>query len=134
MSQEMLEALRQGHEMINAGDLDGFLAILSPDVVWEEAYLGVDIRSYRGREGVREWWETGAEAMEESHWEIVRVLASSQDAIVAEVRYTGRGVGSGAEVTARLFQAIRLRHDGLADYVGGFPDASQALEAVGLSE
>jgi ketosteroid isomerase-like protein len=54
MSQENVEAVRQGIEAFNRRDLDAFVARLSPDVVWEENPDLPGLREiYRGRAEVR---------------------------------------------------------------------------------
>jgi ketosteroid isomerase-like protein len=132
MSQENVEAVRRGYEVFNSGDFDAWLATLSPDIELDERYLAPDAAVYHGQEGVRRWWQVGQDAIEQPRFEVLRWFDGG-DAVVTEVAVHVRGAGSGAEATARLAHAIRIR-DGKAVYIASFPTVEQALEAVGLRE
>jgi hypothetical protein len=53
--------------------------------------------------------------------------------LLARIRYTGHGSGSGVPVNIPLFQFYRLRR-GLMVWQKDFSDRAEALEAAGLSE
>ena len=132
MSQENVEIVRHGYELFNSGDFEAWLATLSPDVELDERYLAPDATIYRGHEGVRRWWQAGTEAVEPPHLDVLRWFDGG-DAVVTDVTARVRGLGSGAETTARLAHATRIRN-GRVVYVGSFATVDEALEAVGLSE
>jgi len=132
MSQENVEAVRRSYEILNSGDFEAWLTQLSPVIELDERYLAPDAAVYRGHEGVRRWWRKGSEAIERFRFEVLRWFDGG-DAVVTEVAVHVRGVGSGAETTARLAHAVRLR-DGLAVSIASFSTLEEALEAVGLSE
>ena len=59
MSEEKSELIREGTDAMKRGDPDGFVACLTPDVVWEE---GGDVLpglrgTYQGREEARRWYQ-----------------------------------------------------------------------------
>ena len=132
MSQENVEIVRRGYGLFNSGDVDAWLATLSPDVELDERFLAPDATVYHGREGVRRWWNVGTEVVEPPRLTVLRWFDGG-DAVVTDVTARVRGLGSGAETTARLAHAFRIR-DGKIVYLGSFATVAEALEAVGLSE
>jgi ketosteroid isomerase-like protein len=132
MSQENVELVRRSYELFNSGDFETWLATLSPDIELDERYIAPDAAVYHGHEGVRRWSRVGQDAIEPPRFEVLRWFDGG-DAVVTEVAVHVRGAGSGAEATARLAHAIRIR-DGKAVYIASFPTMEQALEAVGLGE
>jgi ketosteroid isomerase-like protein len=125
-----VEIIEQVIEAGSRGDFDTVLALHHPD--WEgfipEEYPVAG--TWRGLEGVRGFAEEWLEA-----WEEFRVVPEEfiegGDAVVAKVRYWGRGRGSGVEVTDLWFYAYRLR-DGRVISWRPYTDRAEALEAVGL--
>ena len=132
MSRENVDLVRLSYELFNSGDVEGWLAMHSPEVELDERYLAPDAAVYRGHEGVRRWLATGTEAMDSPRFEMLRWFEDG-DWVVTEVVVRVRGAASGAETTARLAHAIRMR-DGNIVYVASFPTVEQAVEAVGLRE
>jgi hypothetical protein len=127
-----VEIIKRVIEAGSRGDFDTVLALHHPD--WEglipEEYPVAG--TWRGLEGVRGFAEEWLEA-----WEEFRVVPEEfiegGDAVVAKVRYWGRGRGSGVEVTDLWFYAYRLR-DGRVISWRPYTDRSQALKAVGLEQ
>jgi ketosteroid isomerase-like protein len=132
MSQENVELVRRSYELFNRRDVQGWLATLSEDVELDERYLAPDAAVYRGREGARRWLLTSAEAIGTTRVEVLRWFHGG-DAVVTEVAVHVRGTASGAEATARLAHAIRIR-DRKGVYVASFPTVAEALAAVRLRE
>jgi ketosteroid isomerase-like protein len=131
MSQENVEVVRRSYEIFNSGDIEGWLATLSPDVELDERYLAPDAAVYRGHVGVRGWWNMISEAGS-ARFEVLRWLDGG-DAVATEVMVHVRGAESGVDVTARLAHAVRVR-DQKVVYIASFPTVEQAREAAGLSE
>src|SRR5919198_2796929 len=131
-SQENVEVARRAYAAINRGDLEGWLATLDPDVELDERYIAPDAAVYRGHDGARRWWQQGSDAVGVPSFEVLRWFARD-DAVVTEVIVHVRGVDSGAETTARLAHAVRIRNQKVT-YVASFATVPEALEAVGLSE
>jgi ketosteroid isomerase-like protein len=58
MSQENVGMVYQAIDAFNRRDLDGFLALMDPDVEFTPYEVAVQGgRPYRGHDGVRTWWE-----------------------------------------------------------------------------
>ncbi|HEY6636600.1 MAG TPA: nuclear transport factor 2 family protein [Solirubrobacterales bacterium] len=134
MSQENVELARQAIDALNRGDLDAWLAFLSPDVVWE-ALPGVPGMGelYRGRAEVRKWieelWE---EAEGVVHTEIEQMTDLGEDRVFLGLVLTARGRGSGVPFELHTWSVISYR-EGLVTRRQVFWTRDEALEAAGLS-
>jgi ketosteroid isomerase-like protein len=95
MSQENVEQVHRIAAAINRHDIDALLALLDPDVEFIEQLGEVDGGgSYRGHDGIREWWGNlfGVWPDFKSEVDEVRDLG---DVTVARVRVRGQGIASG---------------------------------------
>ena len=113
-------------------DIELFITGVDPDVELHTAQAFPDIGSvFHGHEGYRRFWREffepfdGRLAPEE--------LLDFGDRVLATVKLTMQGQGSGVSVNQSLFQLFTLRR-GLVVREDDFVDRAQALEAVGLSE
>jgi uncharacterized protein len=88
--------------------------------------------SYRGHEGMRQWFEDVAEYWE-SMWVEADQFLDAEEAVVVVGRVHGRGKSSGVAVEAPAAWVFHLR-DARLTYLRLYLDPSQALESVGLSE
>lgn len=132
MSRQNIEGLRRVIEAFNSGDIERILASTHPDfeaVVPPEFSAEPD--SYHGHEGVRRYFDTFAEAMEDVRFEPGRVWDAG-DLLVVTMRMTVRGRRTGIPVEQRFAQTWGIR-DGRALSVHTFPSLAQAFEAAGLS-
>jgi ketosteroid isomerase-like protein len=131
VSQASIAALRRVIEAFNSGDLERILACTDPDfeaVVPPEFSAEPD--TYRGHEGVRRYFETFAEAMEDVRFEPGRMWDGG-DVLVVAMRVTAKGKQTGIPVEQRFAQTWRIR-DGRALAVHAFPSLARALEVAGL--
>src|SRR5919201_5262633 len=91
------ELIRRGYEAWNRGDVEGVLALLDPEIEWRGYTHLPDSGTFSGREQVRIWLARFLEAWEELEIELTDLFEAG-DAVVALVRFHGRGRGSGVEV------------------------------------
>ncbi len=130
MSQENVELLKDAFAAISRSDLNGLLSLTDPEVEFHSLIAEAEDRTYRGHDGVREWWEQvkgslgglrfEAEAIRiEGDWAVVKVLVTSRMGDVA--------------VPQRMWQATRARN-GKAIWWGIYRTEAEALEAAGLEE
>jgi ketosteroid isomerase-like protein len=99
MSQENVELVRQGYEAWNRGDLEWQLDHITPDFEFRTAQLFPDTEAvYRGREGVRQFWDTFREPWGSVLIEVERIEPIGDDRVLALLRFHGRG-RDGVEVT-----------------------------------
>jgi ketosteroid isomerase-like protein len=95
------EIIRQQIDAANRRDLDGFVALVSPDVEWEDSMsLSEPTRIYRGREELRGWLERVLEPWDSLHFEVEELTEAGNDLVFGGARLTTRGKGSGVETTS----------------------------------
>jgi ketosteroid isomerase-like protein len=132
MSQENVEVVKA---LVAAsqrgGDWEAALEHYDPAVELDES-RGVEGGLYYGRDGVRDhfrrWFVT---------WDRLVIaperFIDAGDRVVVVFRMTGVGRGSGVETSMRSAAVMTLRNGKVIRQVG-YPDASEALEAVGPAE
>jgi ketosteroid isomerase-like protein len=131
MSRQNVEAVRQGFEAINSGNVADILALVHPDfeaVIPPE--LSAEPDTYRGHEGLRHYFQSFEEVMDEIRFQPERFWDLGETVVVA-IRVTAKGKETGIPVEQRVTQVWTMR-DGKAMRVQAYPTPSEALEAVGL--
>jgi ketosteroid isomerase-like protein len=84
MSQENVEIALQQTEALNRRDVDAFVALVSPDVEWEDSvFWSEPARIYRGRAEVREWLNRVLEPWENFHIEVEEITEVADDRVFA---------------------------------------------------
>ena len=129
MSQENVEIMREGYRAFSSGEVDGFLALVDPDIEWKSVE---DTEPKRGVDGVIESVGDWFRVWEELHIE-QEELIDAGDHVIAVVNERGRLAGIAGEVSERFFQVWTLR-DGRIVSFREYKTRREALEAVGLSE
>jgi ketosteroid isomerase-like protein len=125
-SPELRAPVEAAYAAVNAGDLDGFLAVLSEDLEFTSLIAEAEGTRFHGHDGARAWWATVRGAFDEITWELQDVQGTA-DRGVARVRLTGK-IG-GVPVEQMLWQAIVLR-DGKAVWWANCRDEQEALDAL----
>jgi ketosteroid isomerase-like protein len=128
MSQQNVELYRQGIEAFNRRDLDGFLALAHPDVVGVSRVMAIEGGSYRGHDGVREWWDALLGVFPEFEIEIGSVRDAG-DMVVSGLR--NQAHGEDAPLAEFVWQVCEWR-DGQVIRWQIYGSESEALEAAGL--
>jgi ketosteroid isomerase-like protein len=132
MSQENVERVREGVEAINRGDLEAALDRVHPDIEWQTLDAFPDAGTYRGPEGVRAFFQTWLDTFRGFRLHLEKCVAVDEDRVLAMLRVSGEGAGSGVEVESPpFFQLIEFR-DGQLIRARMFQTESEALEAAGL--
>jgi ketosteroid isomerase-like protein len=132
MSQENVEAIRSLTERINAGDIDGILELIHPDVVVYAPEDEPEGGIYRGHEGWRQTARSWYDSFDDYHVE-TEELIDAGEYVVAVGLVTATGHSSGARVEDRAVWLWRFR-DGLGIECREFHTKGEALEAAGLRE
>ena len=135
MSQENVEVIRRGMDVINEGRLQAVLEFIDefvdPDMELRTAGHLPDVGRGRGREAAKAMW---AEIMGTFEWRFeTEEIIDAGDAVIVVTRQIARGRGSGAEATNRVVMVFGFR-DGRVTSVDAYKTKSEALEAAGLSE
>jgi len=133
LSQENVEIVRRGLEAFNSGDMERILAFAHPDFeALVPPELSTEPDSYRGHEGIRRYFQSFQDAMEEIRFEPERFWEAG-DSVVTVVQITARGRQTAIPVKQRIAQVWTIC-DGRAREVRSYPGLSEALKAVGLEE
>jgi ketosteroid isomerase-like protein len=126
VSEEDLEGLvRRGWDAYNRGDIDGTVAILSPEVVVHTAPPMANAGTYHGVEGFVTWITQWSEAWDSFRADVVEVETVGDRHVVTHVHQSGVGRGSGIEVSMDSGWVFDVR-DGLCVYLGLHPSVEQA--------
>jgi len=133
MSRENVEIAQQQIEAINRRDADAFVALVSPDVEWEDSvFWSEPARVYRRAE-LREWFNKILEPWASFHLEVEEITETVDDRVFIGGVLTTRGKGSGAETKVRGWFVLWIAN-GKITRRQVFLARNEALEAAGLLE
>jgi ketosteroid isomerase-like protein len=129
MSEQNVEAVKAGFEALERGGVDELLLRIHPDFEFTTPpALTVEPDTYRGEEGVRRYFDSFYEVMEEVHF-IPDEYIDAGERVVVPVHLRARGKETGLEVEQRIFQVWSVR-DGRAAGVEIYPTLEEAMEAA----
>jgi ketosteroid isomerase-like protein len=134
MSQENVDFVKALYASWGRGVDDELWDRMSPDFVADFSRRLVESGVLRGRAEARAYLGRVLEAWDEGYSNDPEEVLDAGDRVVAIVRASGRGKGSGVRVESRVVHVWTFR-DGAPiklEYFG--EDRAAALEAVGLSE
>ena len=127
--------MRRAYEMINAGSIDGFGALLADDFVEHEETPGLAPT----KDGVMEFFRLYVAAFPDLRFNVEDVLPSG-DKVVVRARATGTHQGdfmgmppTGRSMDVPLIDIIRFGDDGLAHEHWGVFDAMTMMQQLGLA-
>jgi uncharacterized protein len=132
MSEENVELAKRGYDAFNRGDIDGVLELCADDVEWNDVDL-LDTPAVRGREAVRAYFRTVMEPWEEIRRDPEEIIDLGDDRVLALIRLSGRGRGSGIEVEILGGDLATWREGRIVRWMA-YQDRARALEAAGMSE
>ena len=131
MPEEHVEAVRGVYERWGAGDFRATLDVIDPLILFVMGPDFPDTGTYLGIEGLRAYTRGFLEP-----WSRITVEAEeitpAGDSVVAAVRQSGVGGGSGVATDFRYFHVWTFR-GGRAIRLETFRERADALDAVGLS-
>src|SRR5215211_3373635 len=103
MSQENVEIVRRAYEAFAQGDIEAALAMCQPVIQVEDHNRSLETpATYHGRDGFLTLFATVNEGFSDVRY-TPEELTDVGDRVLAEVRRTGRGRASGAQVDERQF-------------------------------
>jgi ketosteroid isomerase-like protein len=133
MSQENLETLRQILEAFNSKDIERALALTHPDFDLEvPPDLSAEPDSYRGHDGMRRYWESFEDVMDEIRIEPEQ-LFDAGEAVVVAIHLTAKGRRTAIAVEQRS-AGVWTICDGKVIRIRAYRSLSEALKGVGLPE
>ena len=119
--------MRRRIAQMNAGDVDGVLEGMHPDIRWHAPPDSTSPRVYVGHEGVREFFGEWLEAWGKFEQEVGEVRVQGEWAI-ATMTFRTRGEASGVEVEEQGAYLMRIRDGKLAE-LRIFRDYDEAVAA-----
>lgn len=133
MSRTNVQLLEEGLRAFNSADMERILAFVHPDFEGSvPPEFSAEPDTYRGHEGIRRYFRSFDDAMEDVRFHPQRFWDAG-DAVVVTMRLTARGRQTSIPVEQRFAQVWRIR-DGKAAGVSTHATLSQALSEAGLSE
>jgi ketosteroid isomerase-like protein len=128
------EALvRRGWDAYISGDIEGTLAIFDPGLVVYTAPPMANAGTYYGHEGFVTWITQWNEAWDSFTAAVLAVEPVGERHVLAQVRQSGTGRGSGIEVSMEsgwVFEVV----DGLCTYLSLHPSLELAREEARARE
>jgi steroid delta-isomerase-like uncharacterized protein len=126
-------AMRRFFELVNSGDIDGFIDVLADDFVEHEAMPGMP----PGREGTRQLFNMIHAAFPDMKWDPQDILVDG-DKAVSRVQFTGTNDGefmgmpaTGKSVSVQIIDIVRFGDDGLALEHWGVFDMMSMMQQLG---
>ena len=102
-----IELLGAAYAAFNARDIDGVLALMTPDVAWPRAFKGGFVR---GHEEVRAYWtEQWSEI--DPHVEPVTFHLDDAGRVVVDVHQVVRNLAGAVVVDEHVDHRFTIRHD-----------------------
>jgi ketosteroid isomerase-like protein len=133
MSEENVEIVRRMYDAYTRGDTEATLAYFDPDVKWSEPPDNPGARTWHGHEGIRRAVATWEGAWEDYRYELRELVDCGDDRVLLAAWQTGRGKGSGVEISEENFSVYTLREGKIVEQ-RMFRHRAEALEAAGLSK
>jgi ketosteroid isomerase-like protein len=124
-----VERTRQGFEAFNRGDMEAVVKFLHPEV---EIHASADVGepgTYHGRDGFLVWNQVWMEAWQDFQVELEEIEELDEENILVHVVQSGRGRGSGLDVSQRVTYLFTVR-DGHAARLHIYGDRDSAVAAA----
>jgi ketosteroid isomerase-like protein len=132
MSEENVETLRRAFEAFNSADIERIVAFVHPRFHGEiPPELSPEPDTYSGHDGIRRYFRTFWEAMEDIRFEPERIWDAGGSMVAVSMRMTARGRQTGIAVEQRFHQVWTLS-EGKIIAVGTYATVAQALAHAGL--
>jgi ketosteroid isomerase-like protein len=129
MSEENVEAARRGFEALERGGVEAFLEFIDPEFeTTTPPELTVEPSTYRGREGMRRYFDSFYEIMDEVRFEPEEFIEAG-DRVVVPARLIARGRDTGIEAVQQIVMVWTIR-DGRGLRVETYATREEALAAA----
>jgi ketosteroid isomerase-like protein len=132
-SPAVLERFREGFEWVNCGDLDTMQDEYAEDAELDMSAVFTGMKPYRGHTSMRRQWEAMLETWAGVRWDPVEVFDVGGGRYVVDLRLSGKGKRSGAEVDQRFGCLYTIRStDNKVVRLQLFPTVQAAVDAAAL--
>ena len=130
VAERNVEIVKRGFEAFNQDGVEALLEFVDPEFeVTTPPELASEPDTYRGHEGIRRYFDSFYEAMEEIRWD-PHAFHEAGERVVVEFTLRARGKSTGLEVGQDAVMVWELR-DGKAIGLSLHPTLDEALAAVG---
>ena len=127
MSSENVELVRRGFEALSEGGVEALLPFIHPEFeVTTPANLAAEPDTYRGHEGIRRYFDSFYDAMDEVRFE-AREFREAGGRVIVPTTLIARGRTTGIETEQEVVLVWSMR-DGQAIRVEVFATLDEALE------
>ncbi len=114
MSTEDVEFLRRNLATLAEEGYEALLPLVHPEFEMETLPgIAAEPQVYRGPEGMRRWWESFFEVMDEVRVEATEFHDGGEGRVVVEAMLRARGQSSGLDVSQETFLLCHLRDEQL---------------------
>jgi ketosteroid isomerase-like protein len=110
MSEELVQLVKKGYDAWNSGDRNWVLDHMAEDVEWITPEGDPDPGTYRGHEGIEQYWSQWRAAVGQLNFQIEEMIDAGESVVVV-ARRQGRGEHSGLEVSDRVIQVYEFEGD-----------------------
>jgi uncharacterized protein len=128
-----VEFARRGYAAFNEGGVDAILAYLEPGIEWVVLGPAPFAGTYRGHEGVREFFEMLFSLFEGVRADVDEFIPIGGEYVLVFLRVWARGIGTRVEGEAPVAMLWKVGETGAAQ-VRIFYDRNEALKAAGLEK
>jgi ketosteroid isomerase-like protein len=130
MSRDNVDIVRRGFQAMTEGGVEALLPLIHPDFeMATPPAMSAEPDTYRGPEGIRRYFASFYEAMDEVSFEAHEIRAVGDLVVVAAtLRARGRTTGIETEQSVALVWEVR---DGRAFRVEAFATLEEAMAAAG---
>ncbi len=131
VSERNVELVQRAMDAWNREAIDELLPLCDPEVEFVSIFAGMEGRTYRRYDGLRDYFADMRDAWSEFHREIEGVTDAGGDHVVVFFRLRGMARASGVPLDERVTTLFRLSN-GLLNQMVVFRDRDEALAAAGL--
>jgi ketosteroid isomerase-like protein len=129
VSNDNLEIVQRGFEAFNNGGVEGILPVIHPEFeATTPPNLASEPDTYRGHDGIRRWFDSFDEVMDQIRWD-ARGFQQVGDRVVVEFTLRARGKTTGLDFGQEAVMVWSMR-DGKAIRVELFETLDEALAAA----
>lgn len=130
MATDNVELVERGIEAFNAKGIEGVLPLLHPDFeATTPPELASEPDTYRGEQGIRRWFDSFDEVMDEIRWEAHGFRDVGDGRVMVEFTLRARGKTTGLEFGQPAVMLWELR-DGKALRLSVYPTVGEAVAAL----
>jgi steroid delta-isomerase-like uncharacterized protein len=131
MGEKNVDLVRKAMDAWNREDMEALIALSDAHVEFVSIFAGMEGRTYRGYDGLREYFADMRDTWTEFHRDIEEMIDAGENQVVVFFRLRGTARASGVPVDEQVTTVFELKAGRLYRMVV-FRDREEALAAAGL--